>query len=123
MVYWCTQLAAAEMILSGTTCVAEAYFFSGKAAQALSDCGMRAVIGHGIVDFPVPSVPDPKKNIETVASFVNDWQGRHPLITPAVFAHAPYTCSPATLIKAKHLADRRMCVFSPTWRKDGRRWR
>lgn len=106
MVYWCTRLAAAEMILSGTTCVAEAYFFSGKAAQALCDCGMRAVIGHGIVDFPVPSVPDPKKNIETVASFVNDWQGRHPLITPAVFAHAPYTCSPATLIKAKHLADK-----------------
>ena len=66
---------------------------------------MRAVIGHGIVDFPVPSVPDPEKNIETVASFINDWQGRHPLITPAVFAHAPYTCSPATLTKAKQLAD------------------
>jgi len=64
------------------------------------------VIGHGIVDFPVPSVPDPKKNIETVASFIAEWQDRHPLITPAVFAHAPYTCSPATLRKAKDLADR-----------------
>lgn len=106
MVYWCTRLAAAEMILSGTTCVADAYFFSGSSAQALADCGMRAVIGHGIVDFPVPSVPDPKKNIETVASFIAEWQDRHPLITPAVFAHTPYTCSPATLRKAKELADR-----------------
>ncbi len=111
MVYWCTKLAAAEMILSGTTCVADAYFFSAMAAQGLSDCGMRAVIGHGIVDFPVPSVPDPKKNISTVASFIEEWQGRHPLITPAVFAHAPYTCSPATLRKAKDLADRTNVLF------------
>ena len=105
MVYWCTRLAAAEMILSGTTCVADAYFFSAKSAQALCDCGMRAVIGHGIVDFPAPSVPDPKKNIEAVASFITDWKGSDPRITPAVFAHAPYTCSPATLKKAKELAD------------------
>ncbi len=111
MVYWCTKLAAAEMILSGTTCVADAYFFSGRSAQALCDCGMRAVIGHGIVDFPVPSVPDPTKNIETVASFISEWQDRHPLITPAVFAHAPYTCSPATLRKAKDLADRTGVLF------------
>jgi 5-methylthioadenosine/S-adenosylhomocysteine deaminase len=106
MVYWCTKLAAAEMILSGTTCVADAYFFSAMSAQALCDCGMRAVIGHGIVDFSVPSVPDPKKNIETVAAFIAEWKNRHPRITPAVFAHAPYTCSPATLTKAKELADR-----------------
>ncbi|KAB2891796.1 MAG: amidohydrolase [Desulfobulbaceae bacterium] len=104
MVYWCTRLAAAEMILSGTTCVADAYFFSGMSAQALSDCGMRAVIGHGIVDFPVPSVPDPAKNVETVAAFISQWLDRDPLITPAVFAHAPYTCSPATLRKAQKLA-------------------
>ncbi len=104
MVYWCTKLAAAEMILSGTTCVADAYFFSGMSARALSDCGMRAVIGHGIVDFPVPSVPDPAKNVETVAAFISEWLDRDPLITPAVFAHAPYTCSPATLRKAQKLA-------------------
>ncbi len=104
MVYSCTKLAAAEMLLSGTTCVADAYFFSSMSAQALSDCGMRAVIGHGIVDFPVPSVPDPAKNIATVSAFIDEWQGRNPLITPAVFAHSPYTCSPATLKRARDLA-------------------
>lgn len=105
MVYWCTRLAAAEMILSGTTCVADAYFFSSEAARALADCGMRAVVGHGIVDFPAPSVPDPKKNISTVAEFLDEWREATPLITPAVFAHAPYTCSPHTLMQAKALAE------------------
>lgn len=106
MVYWCTLLAAAEMISSGTTSVADGYFFSATAAEALRDAGMRAVIAHGIVDFPAPSVPDPSKNIETVEGFLRHWQGRSSLITPAVFAHAPYTCSPRTLRRAKELADR-----------------
>lgn len=111
MVYWCSRLAIAEMLLSGTTCVADAYFFSGDSARALSDCGMRAVVGHGIVDFPAPSVPDPKKNISTVADFIEEWLGMDELITPAVFAHAPYTCSPTTLEKAKKLADDRGVRF------------
>ncbi|MBB5346878.1 amidohydrolase [Desulfoprunum benzoelyticum] len=105
MVYWATKLAAAEMILSGTTCVADAYFFSALSGRALGDCGLRAVIGHGIVDFSVPSVPDPAENIATVAAFIAEWQGKDPLITPAVFAHSPYTCSPATLIKSCRLAE------------------
>lgn len=111
MVYWCSRLAAAEMLLSGTTCVADGYFFSGEAARALRDCGMRAVVGHGIVDFPAPSVPDPAKNIDSVEHFLDEWLGAEPLITPAVFAHAPYTCSPQTLRRAKDLADRRGVRF------------
>jgi len=111
MVYWCTKLAAAEMILSGTTTVADGYFFSDAAAQALHDSGMRAVVAHGIVDFTAPSVPDPRKNIEAVEHFIAKWHSRSKLITPAVFAHAPYTCSPKTLMKAKTLADKNNVRF------------
>ncbi len=111
MVYWCTLLAAAEMIRSGTTSVADGYFFSSEAARALHDAGMRAVVAHGIVDFPAPSVPDPSKNVTTVAAFLDRWRNRSPRITPAVFAHAPYTCSPQTLRRAKELADRQGVRF------------
>lgn len=111
MVYWCTKLAAAEMLLSGTTTVADGYFFSGEAAKALAETGMRGVVAHGIVDFPAPSVPDPTKNIDALKNHLDNWQGKNPLITPAIFAHAPYTCSPKTLVAAKKLADERGCRF------------
>ncbi len=105
MVYWCTRLAAIEMIRSGTTCVADGYFYSGAAAQAFVDCGLRAVVAHGILDFPAPGVPDPARNIATVKDFLDTWKNKDPLITPAVFAHSPYTCSPTTLVRAKQLAN------------------
>lgn len=105
MVYWCCKLAAAEMLLSGTTCVADGYFFSDQTARAFEEAGLRAIVAHGILDFPAPGVTDPSKNIETVAKFVHKWKNRATTITPAVFAHSPYTCSPETLKKAKRLAD------------------
>ena len=104
MVYWSTRLAAAEMILSGTTCVADAYFFSDSAAEAIRDSGMRGVICHGVLDFPTPSTPDPSKSLDIISSYIKDWKNLDPLITPGIFAHSPYTCSPQTLVGAKKLA-------------------
>jgi 5-methylthioadenosine/S-adenosylhomocysteine deaminase len=104
MVYWCTKLAAAEMILSGTTLVADGYFHEHDAARGFSDAGLRAVAAQGVIDFPAPGVPDPEKNIQTAGNFIDFWQNRDPLITPAVFTHSPYTCCPQTLRNAKKLA-------------------
>lgn len=106
MVYECSKLAAAEMILSGTTCVADGYFHEEHTAQALLDTGMRAIPAQGIIDFPAPGIPDPAKNIEVAEQFLQKWQGREERITPGVFAHSPYTCSPKTLVNAKKLAKR-----------------
>ncbi|MEN8200528.1 MAG: amidohydrolase [Thermodesulfobacteriota bacterium] len=111
MVYWCTKLAAAEMILSGTTTVADGYFHEDQAARALLDSGMRAVPCQGVVDFPAPGVGDPAENIRAVEQFLDDWQQREQRITPGVFAHSPYTCSPETLKKAKGLARRYNAPF------------
>lgn len=110
MVYWCTKLACAEMLLSGTTTVADAYFFMDAATRAYHDSGMRAVIGQGIVDFPAPGVPDPAKNIEAVAHFIDHFPASS-LLQPAVFAHSPYTCSAETLIKARDLAKTKEVPF------------
>ncbi|MCF8056757.1 MAG: amidohydrolase [Desulfocapsa sp.] len=111
MVYWCTKLAAAEMILSGTTTVADGYFHEEEAARALLESGMRAIPAHGIVDFPAPGVPDPTNNIAAVETFLTHWQGKSDRITPAVFAHSPYTCSPGTLQQAKKLATKYQVPF------------
>lgn len=104
-VYWSSKLAAAEMLLSGTTCVADAYFHPDQTARAFEETGLRAIVAHGVLDLPAPGVPDPARNIEAVAGFLHRWKDRCSRITPAVFAHSPYTCSPATLQKAKRLAD------------------
>ncbi len=104
MVYECSKLAAAEMLLSGTTCVADGYFHETHTAQALCDAGMRAVPCQGIIDFPAPGVPDPAENIAAAEIFLQEWQGKDERINPGIFAHSPYTCSPETLTKAKQLA-------------------
>ena len=104
MVYWCSKLAAAEMLLSGTTTVADAYFHCDASARAFTDSGIRAVIAHGVVDFPAPGVPDPATNIAAVDNFIRTWQNKNSRITPTIFAHSPYTCCPGTLQAAKELA-------------------
>ncbi len=111
MVYWCTKLAAAEMILSGATTVADSYFHEDYAARAFRDTGLRAVAAQGVIDFPAPGVPDPSYNVDAAATFIDQWQEKNSLITPAVFCHSPYTCGPATLQKAKELSQQRKVPF------------
>jgi 5-methylthioadenosine/S-adenosylhomocysteine deaminase len=104
MVFWCTKLAAAELIRSGTTTCADGYFYETAAAEAFLESGLRAVAAQGVIDFPAPGVADPAKNIATAAAFIRTWKEKSDRITPAIFAHAPYTCSAATLQRAKELA-------------------
>jgi 5-methylthioadenosine/S-adenosylhomocysteine deaminase len=104
MVYWCSKLAAAEMILAGTTTVADGYFLEDSVGEAFTDCGIRSVVAQGVIDFPAPGVPDPAQNVVMAAHFIDRWQAKNKLITPAIFCHSPYTCSPNTLKRAKEMA-------------------
>ncbi len=106
-VYWGSRLASAELLLAGVTCVADGYFLEDEAARACLDAGLRCVAAQGIIDFPAPGVPDPGRNIEAAAKFLDRWQDRNPLITPALFVHSPYTVANDTLQQAKALARRR----------------
>lgn len=111
MVYWCSKLAAAEMLLSGTTTVADGYFLEDEVARACAETGIRCVAAQAVIDFPAPGVSDPAGNIDAAARFLERWQGRDPLITPAVFAHSAYTCSNTTLRRAKELTRQRQAPF------------
>ncbi len=108
MVYSCSQLAAAEMILSGTTTVADGYFLEETAARAFCSAGLRAVAAQGIIDFPAPGVPDPSLNIEAARRYLDNLPVDD-LLIPALFCHSPYTCSPATLQSAGKLAAEYDC--------------
>jgi 5-methylthioadenosine/S-adenosylhomocysteine deaminase len=104
MVYWCSKLAVAEMLLSGTTTVADGYFLEDEVARACSEAGMRCVAAQAVIDFPAPGVADPSQNIAVAEMFLERWQNQDPLISPALFGHSPYTCSNVTLQRAKALA-------------------
>jgi len=111
MVYWCSKLSAAEMILAGTTTVADGYFFEDSAAEAFADSGMRSVVAQGVIDFPAPGVPDPAQNVKAAADFIDRWQAQNELIIPAIFCHSPYTCSPDTLKRAKEAARQKNAIL------------
>ena len=105
------RLSVAEMLLSGTTTCCDGYFLASDIADAVSSTGVRMVSGQGVIDFPAPGVPDPKQNIDVADRFARRWWEVSPLISPSIFCHAPYTCSPETLRLAKTAADKRGVLF------------
>lgn len=46
-----TDLGCMEMIRFGTTSFNDMYFYTNEIAEAVRDNGMRALLGHGIIDF------------------------------------------------------------------------
>ena len=110
-VYQGTLLAAAEMIRGGITTVADGYFFEAAVRVALADAGLRAVVAQGVVDFPAPGVPDPARNLEVAADFLDSGADYRDRLTSAIFCHSPYTCGPQTLQKAKDLTRTRGVPF------------
>ena len=104
MVYHCSLLSIAEMILSGTTTFCDGYFFEDGVAEAAIEAGMRGMPCQGFVDFPTSDIPDPAQRAAAAQAFIRKWSGASPLINPALFCHAPYTCSPETLSMIKGIA-------------------
>jgi len=104
-------LSGAEMLLSGTTTCCDGYFHENHVAAAVNDIGMRAILGQGVIDFPAPGVPEPEDNVNNALKFIQKWKNKSPLITPSIFCHSPYTCSEATLKKAKDAADAKGVLF------------
>lgn len=105
------RLACVEMLLSGTTTCCDGYFLEDAVAEAVIETGLRAVLGHGVIDFPAPGVPDPKHNVAVALDFVKGWKDKNRRIYPAIFCHSPYTCSAATLQKAKQAAEDENVLF------------
>lgn len=104
-VYWGTRLAAAEMLLSGTTLFVDMYYFEEEVARAAADTGIRAIAGQTIIQFPVPDAKTPEEGLARAEAFLKRYAG-HPLVVATVAPHALYTNDEATLRACRALADR-----------------
>ncbi len=98
-----TGIACAEMIRGGVTTFADMYYFEGDIAEATAAAGMRAVLGQTILKFPAPDAESYDESLANTRRFIEQWRG-HPLITPAVAPHAPYSNTDITLQKCTELA-------------------
>lgn len=101
--YTGSLLAAAEMIRGGTTCIADMYYFEADVARALAEAGMRGVLGQTVLKFPSPDAASYEESLAYTRRFIEEWRN-HPLITPAVAPHAPYSNTPETLKASTELA-------------------
>ena len=99
-----TRLAAAEMLLGGTTCVNDMYFFGDEAASAAIEAGIRAVIGMIVIGFPSAWAADVDEYFRK-GQAVHDKFRDHPLITSAFAPHAPYTVDDHALRRIATLAE------------------
>jgi len=103
-VYWGSLLGCLEMIASGTTCLADGYFFQDETVRAIHESGLRALIAQGVMDYSAPGVEDPKENLKVAREFMERWLGFSDLIMPGIFCHSPLTCSDRTLRGAWELS-------------------
>jgi len=99
-----TDLAIAEMILGGTTCFNDMYFFPDITAQQAIRHGIRASVGLIVIDFPTVWAENSEAYIEKGLALYDQLQ-HQPLISAAFAPHAPYTVSDEPLQKIRTFAD------------------
>ncbi|MEJ5299454.1 MAG: amidohydrolase [Thermodesulforhabdaceae bacterium] len=109
-VYLGSLLSFCEMLLSGTTCFCDGYFFEEEVARAARDIGIRGVVGQGILDFPTPDVPDSREMFKRAEGFLDTLAG-FDLVKPSLFCHSPYTCSDDTILRTKELCRAGNVIF------------
>jgi 5-methylthioadenosine/S-adenosylhomocysteine deaminase len=100
-----TRLGLAEMIRSGTTTYCDMYYFEDAIAEETARAGVRGLLGETVIDFPVPDNKTWADAMRYVERYVSKWKN-HPLVTPAVAPHAPYTVSEEHLREVRSFADR-----------------
>ncbi|CAL1239350.1 TRZ/ATZ family hydrolase [Candidatus Methylocalor cossyra] len=98
-----TDLALAEMLRGGITCFNDMYFFPEVTARQAVQCGMRAVVGMILLDFPSAWAATPEEYLSKGLALHDEWRN-HPLIEVAFAPHAPYSVSDEPLLKVRTLA-------------------
>jgi len=99
-----TELAMLEMVLGGTTCFQDMYFFPDVVAQAAVERQMRAVVGMIVIDQPTVWARN-EEDYFSKGLAVHDQYLNHSLVQTNFAPHAPYTVSDEAFERMRILAD------------------
>ncbi|MFA5106035.1 MAG: amidohydrolase [Candidatus Micrarchaeia archaeon] len=100
-----TELAALEMIKSGTTFFNDMYFQMDSVLEAAEKSGMRAVLGYGMIDMG--DAAKAKKELAIAKAFAKKAKAaKNTLITASMAPHSPYTCSKELLQESHEFATK-----------------
>lgn len=84
------RLAALEMIRAGVTTVADMYYFETEIGHVCAEAGIRGVVGQTLADFAPPDHRDMDEGFALVEELADTF-AHHPLVTPSIAPHAPYS--------------------------------
>lgn len=102
------ELAIAEMLMSGTTCFSDMYFFPDATAMAAEKWGIRAQINFPILEVPSAWASSAEEYFDKGLALADEY--RHsPLIETAFGPHAPYTVSDDSFSRIAILAEEIDC--------------
>ncbi len=105
-----TELAIAEMLLSGTTTFSDMYFFPEAAAEAVNTSGIKAQLCTPIMEFPTAWGSGPEEYLTKTRKLIAEFKD-HPRIQIAAGPHAPYTVSDQTFTECLKLQQETGCAI------------
>jgi len=106
-----TELAVAEMIKSGVTCLVDMYFFPEAAEEVFNKVGIRAMLGVPLLDFPTNYAKDFDEGLAKAVALM-ERNGNSNLVKFCVGPHAPYTVADENLLKAWTMAKKYQVPFT-----------
>ncbi len=99
-----TELAVAEMLLGGTTCFNDMYFYPDVVAKTAQGLGIRAFVGIIVMDFPNAWAATHEEHFEKGLAMHDEVRALSRIGT-TMAPHAPYTVSDAPLERVRTYAD------------------
>jgi cytosine/adenosine deaminase-related metal-dependent hydrolase len=104
LVYVSSLHSLTEMILGGTTCFADMYYFSSETARSARESGIRGIIGQAVASNGGPDAPDFLHAVELV-EHLREFIAGEKLLQAAIAPHAPYSLTKHELIKCASLSE------------------
>ena len=93
-----SAMSALEMIQGGVTTVADMYYFETEVGDVCDKAGLRAIVGQTLADFDPPDHKNFDEGFARVEELV-DRYADHPLVTPSIAPHAPYSTGRETMAR------------------------